>query len=70
MNCVHWDKLSLQWRHDERDSVSNHQTQNCLLNAQTKVTLKLRVTGLGEGNPPVTGEFPEQRASDAENVSI
>ena len=35
-----------------------------------KKTLKLRVTGLCEGNPPVTGGFPSQRASDAENVSI
>ena len=33
-------------------------------------TSKLRVTGLCEGNSPVTGEFPAQRASDAENVSI
>ena len=31
---------------------------------------KLRVTGLCEGNSPVTGEFPVQRASDAENVPI
>ena len=28
------------------------------------------VTGLCVGNSPVTGEFPSQRASDAENVSI
>ena len=28
------------------------------------------VTGLCEGNSPVTGEFPVQRASNAENVSI
>ena len=33
-------------------------------------TSKLRVTGLCEGNSPVTGEFPAQRASDMENVSI
>ena len=33
-------------------------------------TPKLRVTGLYEGNTPVTGEFPAQRASNAENVSI
>ena len=33
-------------------------------------TLKLRVTGLCEGNSPVTSEFPAQRASNAENVSI
>ena len=31
---------------------------------------KLRVTGLCEGNLPVTDEFPAQRASNAENVSI
>ena len=31
---------------------------------------KLRVTGLCEGNPPVTGGFPSQRASNAENVFI
>ena len=30
---------------------------------------KLRVTGLYEGNSPVTGEFPAQRASNAENAS-
>ena len=29
-----------------------------------------RITGLCEGNPPVTGGFPSQRASDAENVSF
>ena len=33
-------------------------------------TLKLRVTGLCTGNSPVTGEFPAQRASNAENISI
>ena len=31
---------------------------------------KLRVTGLCAGNSPVTGEFPTQMASNAENVSI
>ena len=30
-------------------------------------TSKLRVTGLCEGNSPVTGEFPAQMASNAEN---
>ena len=36
---------------------------------RSKETSKLRVTGLCEGNSPVTGEFPAQRASNAENVS-
>ena len=34
------------------------------------ITVKLRVTGLCAGNSPVTGEFPAQMASNAENVSI
>ena len=33
-------------------------------------TSKLRITGLWGRNSPVTGEFPAQRASNAENVSI
>ena len=31
---------------------------------------KLSITGLCEGNPPVTGGFPSQRASNRENVFI
>ena len=65
---------SLQWRHNERDSVSNHQTHDCLLKRlfrrRSKKTSKLRVTGLCVGNSPVTGEFPAQMTSYAENVSI
>ena len=63
----------LQWRHNERDGVSNHRRHDCLLNRlfrrRSKETSKLRVTGLCEGNSPVTGEFPTQRASNAENAS-
>ena len=66
--------IPLQWRHNKRDGVSNHQPHNCLLNRlfrrKSKKTSKLCVTGLCEGNSPVTGEFPAQRASNAENVSI
>ena len=36
--------------------------------AQIKKNLKLRVTGLCDGNPPVTGGFPSQRAGNAEMV--
>ena len=61
---------SLRWRHNERDSVSNHQPNDCLLNRlfrrRSKKTSKLRVTGLCLGNSPGTG----QMASNAENVSI
>ena len=65
---------ALQWRHNGRDGVSNHQPHDCFLNRlfrrRSKKTSKLCVTGLCEGNSPVTGEFPTQRASNAENVSI
>ena len=37
---------------------------------RSKKTSKLRATCLCAGNSPVTGEFPTQRASNAENVSI
>ena len=36
----------------------------------SKKTSKLRVTGLYEGNSPVTGEFPSKKASNAKFVSI
>ena len=65
---------ALQWRHNERDGVSNHQPHDCLLNRlfrhRWKKTSKLRATDLCAENLPVTGEFPAQRASNAENVSI
>ena len=65
---------TLRWRHNERDSVSNHQPHDRLLNRlfrrRSKYTSKLRVTGLCVGNSPGTGEFPAQMASYAENVSI
>ena len=37
---------------------------------RSKKTSKLHVTGLCEWNSAVTGEFPAQMASNAENVSI
>ena len=64
----------IQWRHNGHDSVSNHQPRECLLNrlirCRSKKTSKLRVTDLCAGNSPETGDFPAQRASNAENVSI
>ena len=66
--------ISLRWRHNGRDSVSNHQPHDCLLNRlfrrRSKKTSKLRVTGLCAGNSPETGEFPAQMASYVENFSI
>ena len=63
--------MELQWRHNGRDSVSNQQPHDCLLNrlfrCRSKKTSKLRVTGLCS---PVLSEFPAQMASNTENVSI
>ena len=64
----------LRWRHNGRDGVSNHWPHHCLLNRLfrrwSKKTSKLYVTGLCAENSPVTGEFPAQMASNAENFSI
>ena len=38
--------------------------------ADQRKTSMLHVTGLCAGNSPVTGEFPTQRASNVENISI
>ena len=71
-----WTRFAspLQWRHNGRDGVSNHQPHDCLLNrlfrCRSKKTSKLRVTGLCAGNSPVTGEFPAQSASYADDVPI
>ena len=78
-HCLKGDRgrvwsIALQWRHIERDDVSNHQRLDGLLNRllrrRSKKTSKLRVTGLCGGNSPVIGEFPSQRTSNAENVFI
>ena len=88
-NCIHgimWDVItyqcqqrllciiSLQWRHNGRDGVSNHQPCHCLLNLLFRriwrKTSILRVTGLCAGNSPVTGELPAQRANNAGSASI
>ena len=49
----------LQWRHNGRDGVSNHQPRDCLLNrlfrSTSKKTSKLPVTG------PLCGEFTGDR---------
>ena len=54
-NAAQWQSLPwLQWRHNKRHGVSNHQT-GCLFNRlfkrTSKKTPKLLVTGLCERNP-------------------
>ena len=57
----------LQWRHDERLMMVYSTVYS---SRRSQKTSKLRVTGLCVENSPVTGEFPAQRASNAENVPI
>ena len=73
-----WGRLcdwfnTLQWRHNRRDTVSNHQPHDGLFNwifrRRSQKTSKLRVTGLCAGKSPGTGDFPAQRTSNVENVS-
>ena len=70
LSCLFW----LEWRHNERDGVSNHRRLHFLLNRlfrrRSMKTSRLRVTGLCQWNSPVTGEFPAQRASNTENAFI
>ena len=65
---------SLQWRHNEHEGVSHHRRLDYLLcrlfKRRWEEKSKLHVTGLCEGNSPVTGEFSAQRASNAENASF
>ena len=65
---------TLQWCHNWRGGVSNHQPHDCLLNClfrrRSTKTSRLRFTGLFAGNSSVIGEFPAQMSSNAENVSI
>ena len=69
-----YSSMTLQWRHNEHDGVSNHKPYDCLrdrlFRRRSKKTPKLCVPGLCEWNSPVTGEFLSQRASNAENVFI
>ena len=64
----------LQWRHYERDGVSNHQPCDCLLNRLFNVQIKENIKA--PRHWPLWGEFTgnrwitHKRASNAENVSI
>ena len=55
---------ALQWRHNWRDSVSNHQPHHCLLSRlfgrRSKKTSKPRVTGHCAGNSPGTVNSPHK----------
>ena len=52
---------ALQWRHNERDGVSNHQTHDCLLNRLFRHRSKKKVKA--PRHWLCGGNFPTQRAS-------
>ena len=56
------------------DGILNHQPHNCFSNRlfrwRSTESSKLCTTDLFVENSPVTDEFPAQRASNAENVTI
>ena len=66
MSQLHLYFIPLQWRHNERDGVSNHRRLDYLLNGlfrhRSKKISKLRVNGPCEGNSPASGEFTITRA--------
>ena len=78
-----YERVSLQWRHNEHHSVSNHRQLQCFFDPKfrrtSKETPKLASLSLCEGNPPVTGGpvtggpvtdgFPLESGGYAENVS-
>ena len=73
-----------QWRWGLTDNHYNDVIMSAMASQITSVSIvyltvssgadlrkhQFRVTGLCLGNSPVTGKFPAQRASNAENVSI
>ena len=66
----HMFSISIQWRHNEHDGATNHQPHECLLKVRIKENIKAPRHWPLWGNSSVSGEFPAQRASNAENVSI
>ena len=71
---VFWQS-TLQWRHNERVGVSNHQPHDCLFTQPLIQGVDQRKHQSSASlafaeNSPVIGEFPAQRVSNAENFSI
>ena len=54
-----------QWRHNERDGISNNRRLDCLLNRLFRRRSKKSSASLASVRP-VTGGFPSRRASSAE----
>ena len=62
--------VTSHWAPWRLESPASRWLAQPFIRAQIKETSKLRITGLCEGNSPVTGEFPSQMANNAANVSM
>ena len=64
--------MTSQWAQWRLKSPASRLFTQTFIQTQVKETSKFRVTGLCVGNSPVPvpGEFPAQKASNAENVFI
>ena len=65
---------TIQWRHNERDGVPNHQPHDCLLDRLFKRRSRKHQSSASlafvRENSPLTGEFPTQMASNEGHFSI
>ena len=67
---IHWCYYDVTWTAWRLKSPATPLFVRLFVRVRIKENSKLRVTGLCEENPPITGEFPAQKASNAENGSI
>ena len=67
---IHYNDVIMSAMASQITGVSIVYLLNRLFRRRSKETWKFRATGLCEGNPPVTGGFSSQRASNAETVFI
>ena len=69
-------RVSLTWHYSDvimsaiASQITSISIVYCWFRCRSKKTSKLHVKGRCAGNSSVTGEFPTQRASNTENVSI
>ena len=75
MNCSQlniryrwYGRDKFQWRHNKSHGISNYRRLDCLVNRLIRRRLNKHQRSASRAF--VTGEFPAQRASDSENVSI
>ena len=69
MSIFHYSDFIMSMMASQITSISMV-CSTVLFRHRSKKTSKLHVTSLCEGNSPVTSEFPSQRASNGENVSV